>query len=146
MQQSLQKNTTMIEQLNYHLSPHPPQPQSLSYQFKTQHPPFQKWDGTPTTTPLFLAQIATHKSKAFYVGVKNWTQRTQTNRHISVSISSDIPDSLPSSIPLMFLNDARFTSDRIAILFSLLNHLNPSSNENVLLAISDLIHFEMRLG
>ena len=46
----------------------------------------------------------------------------------------------------MFLNDARFTSDGIAMLFLLLTHLNPSSNENILLEISDLTRLKMRLG
>ena len=46
----------------------------------------------------------------------------------------------------MFLNGARFASDRIAMLSSLLTRLNPSSNENLFLAISDLTCLEMRLG
>ena len=46
----------------------------------------------------------------------------------------------------MFLNDARFASDGIAMLSSLLTHLNPSSNENLFLEISDLTRLEMRLG
>ena len=46
----------------------------------------------------------------------------------------------------MFLNDAGFTSDEIAMLSSLITHLNPSSNENLLLAITDLTPLEMRLG
>ena len=54
--------------------------------------------------------------------------------------------SLPSSISSMFLNDARFASDGIAMLSSLITHLNPSSNENLLLAITDLTGLEMRLG
>ena len=54
--------------------------------------------------------------------------------------------SLPSSISSMFLNSARFSSDGIAMLSSLITHLNPSSNENFLLAITDLTHLEMRLG
>ena len=46
----------------------------------------------------------------------------------------------------MFLNDARFASYGIAMLSSLLTHLNPYSNENLLLAISYLTRLEMRLG
>ena len=42
MQQSLQQNATMIAQLNSCPYPHPPQPQSLSYQFKPQRPPLSK--------------------------------------------------------------------------------------------------------
>ena len=46
----------------------------------------------------------------------------------------------------MFLNDARFASDGIAILSSLITHLNPSSNEKLLLAITYLTRLETRLG
>ena len=46
----------------------------------------------------------------------------------------------------MFLNDARFASDGIAILSLLLTHLNPYSREKLLLTISDLTCLEMRLG
>ena len=53
---------------------------------------------------------------------------------------------LLSSISSMFLNDVRFVSDGIAIISLLLAHLNPSSNENPPLAISDLTRLEMRLG
>ena len=68
------------------------------------------------------------------------------NRQLSVAISSDMLALLLSSIPLMFLNDARFASDRIAILSYLITRLNPYSNENLLLAITDLTRIEMRLG
>ena len=46
----------------------------------------------------------------------------------------------------MFLNDARFASDGIAMLSSLLTHLNSSSSEKLLLVIPDLTCLEMRLG
>ena len=46
----------------------------------------------------------------------------------------------------MFLNDARFVSYGITMLSSLLTHLNPSSNRNLPLVISDLTRLEMRLG
>ena len=46
----------------------------------------------------------------------------------------------------MFLNDTRFASDGITMILSLLNHLKPSSNENLLLEISDLTRLETRLG
>ena len=118
----------------------------MSYQFTPQRLPFPKWDGTPPTTPLFLAQIETYKDEAFYDGVHDWTQTTPTNRQHSVSIISDMQDFLPSSISSMFLNDARFASDGIAMLLSLLTHPNPSSNENLIFAISDLTRLEMRLG
>ena len=146
MKQLLQQNATMIAQLNSRLSPHPPQTQSLSYQFKTQRPPFTKWDGTLPTTPPFLAQIETYKAEAFYAGVHNWAQTTPTNRQLSVAISSDMLASLPSSISSMFLNDTIFVSDGIKMLSSLITHLKPSSNENLLLAITDLTRLEMRLG
>ena len=136
----------MIAQLNSRLSPHPPQTQVMSHQFKPQHPPFPKWDGTPPTTPLFPAQIETYKAEAFYAGVHDWAQTTPTNRQLSVAISSDMLASLPSAISSMFLNDARSMSDDSAMLSSLLNHLNPSSNKNLLLAISDLTRLEKRLG
>ena len=146
MQQSLQQNVTIIAQLNSRPSTHPPQTQSLSYQFEPQRPPFPKWDGTLPTTPLFLAQIETYNSGVFYAGLHDWTQTTLANRQLSVAISSDMLASLPSSISSIFLNDARFASDGITMLSSLLTHLNPSSNENLLLAISDITRLEMRLG
>ena len=96
--------------------------------------------------PLPPAQMATYKAEAFYAGVHDWTQTTSTNRQLSVAIRSDMLDSLPSSLSSMLLNDARFVSYGITILSSLLTHLNPSSNENLLLAISDLTNLEMRLG
>ena len=45
----------------------------------------------------------------------------------------------------MFLNEAIFASDRIATLSYLLTSLNPSSNENLLLEITDLTCLEMRV-
>ena len=68
------------------------------------------------------------------------------NRDLSFAISSDMLASLPSSISSSFLNNARFASDGIAILSSLITHLNPSSNENLLLAISDITRLEIILG
>ena len=69
-----------------------------------------------------------------------------TNRHLSVAISLDMLASLLSSISSMLLNDTRFMSDGIAMLSSLITHLNPSSNEDLLLAILDITRLEMRLG
>ena len=54
--------------------------------------------------------------------------------------------SLPPLISFMFLNDTIFASDGIAMLSSLITHLNPSSNENLILAITDLTRLESRLG
>ena len=138
MHQSLQKNVTIIAQLNSRPSPQPAQQPLTSYQFKPHRPPFPECDGTPPTTSLFLSQIATYKAEDFYYGVHDWTHITPTNRQLSVAISSDMLDFLPSSISLMFQNDARFVSDGIAILSSLLTHLNPYSNKNLLLEISVL--------
>ena len=144
--QSLQQNDTMMAQIHSRPSQTSAlQPSSL-YQYKPQRAPFPKLDDTPPTTPLFFAQVAMYKPEAFYARVHNWTCTTPESRQLGVAISSDILASLPSSISLMFLNDARFVSDGIAILSSLLNHLNLSSNKNLLLPISDLTCLEIRLG
>ena len=145
MHQSLQQNAAMMAQLHYCPSPSPaPQP-SLLYQYKPQRPPFPKLGGAPPTTPLFLAQIATHKAESFYYGVHDWMCTTPASGQLGVAISSDMLALLPSSISLMFLNDTRFTSDGIAMIYSLLTHLSPSSRENLLLAISELTRLKMRL-
>ena len=81
-----------------------------------------------TNNPPVLAQIETYKAKAFYAGVHDWAQTTPTNRQLSVTIRLDMLASLPSLISSMFLNDARFESDGIVMLSSLLTRLNPSSN------------------
>ena len=86
-----------------------------------------------------------YKAEAFYAGVHNWTCTTPVCQKICVTISFYMLASLPSSISSMFLNDARFASDGIALFSLLLDHLNPSSRENFLIAISDLIRLEMRL-
>ena len=46
----------------------------------------------------------------------------------------------------MFLNETRFASEGITMITLFLTHLNPSSSENLLLAISELTCLEMRLG
>ena len=46
----------------------------------------------------------------------------------------------------MSLNDILFASNGIAIISHLLNHLNPSSSENLLLAISYLTCLEIGIG
>ena len=131
-----------------HSSPYPPpSPQpSLSYQHKTQLPPFPKWDGTPPKTPIFLAQVTTYKAEAFYARVHDWTCTTPASRKLSVAIISHILASLLLSISSMLLNDARFTSDGITMLSLLITHLNPSSSKNLLLVISDLTRLNMQLG
>ena len=67
-------------------------------------------------------------------------------RQLSVGIISDVLALLPSSISSIFLNDTRFASDVIVMLSSLITHLNPSSNENPLLSITDLTRLKMGLG
>ena len=79
MQQYLQQNATMIAQLNYRWSPHPPQTQLLSYQFKPRHPHFPKWEGALPTTPLFLAQVDTYKAEVLYSRVDT----NGTDKHIA---------------------------------------------------------------
>ena len=100
----------------------------------------------PPTTPLFLAQVATYKARAFYAGVHNWAQTTPERKHLRAAISSNMLALLPQSVSSMFLNDAIFASYGITILYHLLTHLNPSYSENLLLAISDLTRLEMGLG
>ena len=96
--QSLHENATMIAQLNSRPYPQPSQQPSPSYQFKPQHPPFSKWDGTPPQTPIFLSQIATYKVEAFYSGMHNCKRTTPTSRQLSVAISSDMLTLISSSI------------------------------------------------
>ena len=109
-------------------------------------PPFPKWDRTLPTTLLFLAQIKTYKAKAFYTCIHDWTQTTPTTRQLSVAIRLNMLSLLPASISSMFLNDSRFASDGITMLPWLITHPNLSSNENILLEITDLTRLEMRLG
>ena len=47
---------------------------------------------------------------------------------------------------LILLHEPRFVSDGIAMISLLLARLNPSSSENLPLAISDLTRLDMRLG
>ena len=84
----------------------------------------------PMTKPLFLAQVVTYKSKAYYAGVQDWTQMTTANKHLSVAISANMLSSLPCAVSSMFLNNTRFNSDGIAVLLSFITHLNHSSNKN----------------
>ena len=53
---------------------------------------------------------------------------------------------LPPSVSSIFFNSARFVSDRITMIYFFLTHHNPSSRENLLLAISDLTCLEMGLS
>ena len=92
-------------------------PPIYQYQYKPQSPPFPKWDGTPPTTPLFLAHIVMYKSEFYYDGVNDWTCTTPVSRKLSVAIRSDKLASLPSSISLMLLNDAIFASDGIPMIY-----------------------------
>ena len=54
--------------------------------------------------------------------------------------------SLPWSPSSMFLNNDRFSFDRIAMILHIITQLNPSSSENFLLTINYLNHLEMSLG
>ena len=146
MHWTLQQNATLMAHMQTQPSPPLVQQTLTAPTYKPQRPPFPKWDGTPQTTHLFLAQFSTYKSKAFYSGVHNWTQTTQASKHLSVAISANILASIPREVSLMFLNDTRFASDRIAMLSRLLTRLNLSSSENLLLAISDLTRLGMGLG
>ena len=146
MHQTLLKNATLTTHLQTCPSPPLVQQTRIASSYKPQCPPFPKWDGTPPTTPLFLAQVATYKSEAFYSGVQDWTRTTLENKHISVAISANMLASLPWSVSSMFLNGIRFASDGITMLSYLLTHLNPSSSENLLRAISYITRIEMGLG
>ena len=70
---------------------------------------------------------------------------TPKTRQLSIAISLDMLDSLLPSISSIFISDARFASDGITMLPSLISHPNPSSNENLLLEITDLTRLETRL-
>ena len=96
MHQSLHHNSAMMAQLTSCLSPQTAQKQSPSYQYKPQLPPFTKWDGTPPTTPLFISQIETYNSEAYYSGVHDWVSTTPAIRQPSVVVSSDMLALLPS--------------------------------------------------
>ena len=135
MHQSLQQNSVMMAKIHSRTSPSSALQPSPSYHYKPQRPPFPKWYGTPPTTPLFLAKIAMFKAEYFYSGFHNWTCTAPVNRQLSIAISFDMLDSLPSLISSMFLNDAIFASDGIAMLALLLTHLNPSSRKNLIHAI-----------
>ena len=124
----------------------PPRNHQLLDNTNNSAPPFQKWYGTPPTTPLFLAQFLTYKSEAFYAGVHDWTHTTQSSKHFSILISADMLVSLPRSVSLVIFNDAIFASDSIVMISHLLTHLNPSSSENLLLYISDITRLDMVLG
>ena len=118
----------------------------MTHQYKPQRPPFPKWYGIPPTTPLLLAHILTYKAESFYTGVHDWTCTTPASRQLNVIIRSNILDLLPSSISSMFLNESRFASEGITMIYLFLTHPNPSSSEKLPLAISDLTRLEMRLG
>ena len=54
--------------------------------------------------------------------------------------------SVPHTVSPMLMNGIIFTFDGIAMISQLLTHLNPSSSENPLLAISYLTRPEIGLG
>ena len=84
-----------------------------------------------------------YDAEAFYSGVHDWTHTTPASRQLSVAISSDMLDLIPSFTSWMFLKNERLLSYEIAMLYFLLTYLNLSSNENILLAISDVTRTEM---
>ena len=146
MHQTLQQNATIMVHMQIRPSPpSAPQPPT-NPQYKPRCPPFPKWYGMPLTNPIFPAQVLTYKAEAFYSCVHNWMQTTQASKNLSVAISADMLASLPRSVSSMFLNDTRIASYRIAVISHLSTHLNPSSSENLLLAISDITRLEMGLG
>ena len=146
MYQTLQQNATMMAHMQIQPS-HPSAPQPpTDPQYKPQCPPFPKWYGAPLTNPIFPAQVVTYKAEAFYSCVHIRMQTTQASKNLSVAISADMLALLPQSVSSMFLNDTSFASYRIAMISHLLTHLNPSSSENILLAISYLTRLEMVLG
>ena len=145
MHQSLQQNSSMMTQLNYLVYTTIPTTIDV-VSIQTSAPPFPKWDGTPPTTPLLLAQMVTYKAKAFYAGKHHLTRTTPVSRQLSVKINFNMLVSHLSLISSIFLNDAKFGSNGIAKLYLLLTHLNPSSKKKPLLAISDLTCLEMQLG
>ena len=144
--QRLQQNAAIMAHLEIRPSPPLVQPTPIPLTCKYQSSPFPKWDGTPPTTPLFLTQVVTYKSEAFYWGVNNWTRTIQANKRLRVVISANMVASLLQAVFPMFLNDIIFASDRISMLSCLLTHLNPYSSVSFLLAISYTTCLEMRLG
>ena len=146
MHQMLQKNATLITHLQNQPSPPSVQLTPIDPIYKPQSPPFQKRYGTPSTTPLLLAQLVTYKSEACYSIFHNCTCTTQANKHLRVTISYEIMASIPRKVSSMFLNHTIFDSEGIFMLSQLLTHLNSSSSENLILAISDLTCLEMGLG
>ena len=122
--------------------PQIPLPQTLDI----QHPPFPKFYGIPTTKALFLSIVDHYKSKAYYANIADWSQTTSTSKHLSAAISAYMLSAFPQALSYMFLNYARFSSYRILMMLYLIYHLNPSSSENLLLAINYLNQLDRPLG
>ena len=104
-------------------------PNQLIRPTKYSTPPFPTWDKMTTKKTLLLTQVKTYKSKAYHAGIHDWTITTTKTKYLRVAISSDTISYLTRSISSMFLNDFRFASNRIAMLSSLLAHLNPPSRK-----------------
>ena len=121
-------------------------PMSPTQTLNIQRSPFPKWYGTPPSKIMFLEQVDNYRSETYYPSVSYWICTTLSTRHISVSISANMLPSLPRAQSSMFLNDAHFVYDGISVLSHLLYHLNPSSSDNLLLAINNLNHLEMSLN
>ena len=129
MHQMLQQNATTMThfQEKYYSPSIPTTPIAPSYKIKC--PPFPKWDGTPTTKPLFLAQFATYKLESYYSGMKYWKNTTPDNKHLNTATSADMLEYLPFSISSMFFNDTRFALYGISMILHLITRLNPSSRK-----------------
>ena len=59
MTQQPHKNASMMAQLQHQPSLPLVAPTHINTTYKIQRPPFNKWDGTPTTKPVFPTQVAT---------------------------------------------------------------------------------------
>ena len=135
MHQTLHKSTTMMEYLQTRTSTMLVQQTPITPAYKPQLPPLYKMGRDATHHPLLISKVATYKSEAFYSGVRDWTKTIISYKHLSVAIYANMLASLPQSVSSMLLNDLRFASNRITIIWHSITHLDPSSSENILLGI-----------
>ena len=103
MTYQLQKNTAMMAQLQRQSCLPLVATTNMTPFYKIHCPPFTKWYRTTTMKPLFLAQVVTYKSEAHYTGVQYLNQTTTATKHLSITISADMPSSLPHAVYSMFL-------------------------------------------
>ena len=64
MTQQMHQNLALMAQLQRQASLTVPQ-MTFTQNLKIQRPPFPKWEGMPTTKPLFLAQVENYKDEAY---------------------------------------------------------------------------------